>query len=79
MKLEEQVKNEVMERMNEELDEPINGATRVFINFFGDMFVLRDLAQANEDHRAGELLDRQKTIKQALHPHLLNNKVNNYE
>jgi len=69
-------KETVIQRINEELSEPINGATKVFINFFGDMFVLRDLAQSNEEYRAGEMVNRQKTIEQALHPHLLNTMVN---
>lgn len=69
-------KETVMEHMNGELDEPVNGGTTVFINFLADMFLLRDLAQSNEDHRAGELVSIQKTIKRALHPHLLNSIVN---
>lgn len=49
-------KKRVMEDLNERLGDDLSADTTIHINFFGDAFFLRDLAQANEQFREGELL-----------------------
>lgn len=49
-------KKRVMSTLNSNLGDDLTADTDIYINFFADAFFLRDLAQANEQFREGELI-----------------------
>lgn len=61
-------KKRVMDRFDEQLDGQVTGETEVHVAIMGDMFNLRDLAQANEQFRAGELINRDDVKNKVLRP-----------
>jgi hypothetical protein len=61
-------KKHVMERIETQLDQETSGSTDVRINVFGDMFNLRDLAQANTEFKEGKLINRDDVANRVLRP-----------
>lgn len=64
-------KKRVMENMEERLGEGVDADTTIHINFFGDALHLRDMAQANEVFREGELINRDDVVGKAMKPNQL--------
>jgi hypothetical protein len=64
-------KARTMQCLNEKLGEDIGGETEVFINFIGNAFFLRDIAQGNEQFRAGELVDLEEIGSRVVRPNMM--------
>lgn len=61
-------KKRVMEGLKNRLGEDIDADTNIYIQFFADIFFIRDLAQANEEFRVGDLLNREKITNKVANP-----------
>lgn len=59
-------KREVMEKLEVNLGEDINADTTIYINFLADAFMLRDLAQADQTFREGDLVNRDEVVSKVL-------------
>lgn len=70
-------KSEVIKSVKKSLGEDIDEETHTYITFFGDMFMLRDLAQANHEFREGDLINRDKIMHQVLSAKTLKSRVDN--
>ena len=68
-------KKRVMDKFDEQLDKETTSNTDIQINFFGDMFNIRDLAQANEEFRNGQLIDRDAIESKVLRRKMLSVKL----
>jgi len=75
--LTEHDKGEVMDSLKSMLDQEVNGDELVYVSTFGDMFMLRDLAQANNEFREGDLINRDKIMHQVMSANTLASRVNN--
>jgi hypothetical protein len=64
-------REEVMARFRERFGDDITSETDVTVYFFGDTLHLRDLAQANEYYREGDMINRDELVQKVLHPNLL--------
>jgi len=68
-------KSEAMSRMEDNLSQDIDADTTIHINFFGDAFMLRDLAQATNEFKEGDRINRDDVTSKVLRPNLLSNTV----
>jgi len=59
-------KKRVMDKIDSKLGQDLDADTTVYINMFADSFMLRDLAQANEQFRSGDIVDRDKVMTKVL-------------
>lgn len=66
-----QDKDEVMERTRERLGDDLDGEAEVYISFFGDAMYMRDLAQANQQYRAGSRLNIDEVASRVLNRNML--------
>lgn len=64
-------KEQVMERTKERLGDDIDGETDVYISLFGDAMYMRDLAQANQQYRAGSRLNIDDVSGRVLNKNIL--------
>lgn len=64
-------KKRAMEFINSKFDEDVSGDTNVYISYMLDCLFGRDLAQADEEFRAGELVDRDQIAKKVIQPKML--------
>jgi len=69
-------KGKAMKEMREKLGDDMNKEQQVYISFFGDMFMLRDLAQANNQFREGDLINRDKIMHHVLSAKTLEARMN---
>jgi len=61
-------KKRVMETFDSNLGQNLDADTQIYINFFGDVFFLRDLAQADEEFREGYMIDRDEVMSKVIRP-----------
>lgn len=59
-------KANAMKKLKSIMGEDMGAETHVYISFFGNMMMLRDLSQANHEYREGDLINRDKMMHQVL-------------
>lgn len=71
----EHKKSKAMEAMENNLGENIDPDTQVYVNFFGDAFMLRDLAQANSEYKEGDIINRDDVASNILRSKALRSRM----
>jgi len=69
-------KEKAMKKLRDTLGDDIDAETHVYISFFGNMMMLRDLSQANNEFREGDLINRDKIMHQVLSAKTLEARIN---
>jgi len=64
-------KKRAMEFINSKFNEDVSGNTNVYISYMLDCLFGRDLAQADEQFRAGELVNRDDIARRVIQPKML--------
>lgn len=64
-------KAKAMKELRDSLGEHVEEDTLVYVSFFGDAFMLRDLAQANHKFREGDLINRDKVMHNVMSARML--------
>lgn len=64
-------KKRAMEFMDSKFDEDISGDTTVYVSYMLDAMFARDLAQASEQFRAGDNLNRDDIARRVIQPKML--------
>lgn len=64
-------KKRAMEFINSKFDDKVTGSTEVYISYMLDCMFARDLAQASEEFRAGDNINRDDIAKRVIQPKML--------
>jgi len=69
-------KAKAMKKLKSIMGEDMDAETHVYISFFGNMMMLRDLSQANHEYREGDLINRDKIMHHVLSAKTLEARMN---
>lgn len=72
-------KSIAMDRLQDSLDDDLDGDTEIYLNFFGDTMFMRDLSQANMEYREEDRLNIDKIGSRLLNRDMLRVGLNQQE